>query len=112
MRYAAQQKEAIRLACERRLLAVTGGPGTGKTTIIQAILRLYDDMQLDCLLAAPTGRAAKRMTELTGREAYTIHRLLGAGRGPPRGTSSRSAKTRAIRSAAARSFSTNARWLT
>ena len=78
MRYAAQQKEAIRLACERRLLAVTGGPGTGKTTIIQAILRLYDDMQLDCLLAAPTGRAAKRMTELTGREAYTIHRLLGA----------------------------------
>ena len=69
---------AIRLACERRLLAVTGGPGTGKTTIIQAILRLYDDMQLDCLLAAPTGRAAKRMTELTGREAYTIHRLLGA----------------------------------
>ena len=78
MRYAAQQKEAIRLACERRLLAVTGGPGTGKTTIIRAILRLYDDMKIDCLLAAPTGRAAKRMTELTGKEAFTIHRLLGA----------------------------------
>ncbi len=78
MRYAAGQRNAIELAARRRLLAITGGPGTGKTTIIRAILQLYDRLGLDCLLAAPTGRAAKRMTELTGREAYTIHRLLGA----------------------------------
>ena len=78
MRYAPQQRRAIELAAGRRLMALTGGPGTGKTTIIKAILRLYDRMGADCLLAAPTGRAAKRMTELTGREAYTIHRLLGA----------------------------------
>ena len=78
MRYAAGQREAIELAARRRLLAITGGPGTGKTTIIRAILQLYDRIGLDCLLAAPTGRAAKRMTELTGREAYTIHRMLGA----------------------------------
>ena len=78
MRYAPQQRQAIELAAGRRLMALTGGPGTGKTTIIKAILRLYDRMGEDYLLAAPTGRAAKRMTELTGREAYTIHRLLGA----------------------------------
>ncbi len=59
-------------------MILTGGPGTGKTTILRAILRLYDEMELECLLAAPTGRAAKRMTELTGQDAYTIHRLLGA----------------------------------
>jgi len=78
MRYAPQQRQAIELAASRRLLALTGGPGTGKTTIIRAILRLFERMHIDCLLAAPTGRAAKRMTELTGQEAYTIHRLLGA----------------------------------
>ena len=78
MHYAAGQRSAIDLAARRRLLALTGGPGTGKTTIIRAVLQLYDRMGLDCLLAAPTGRAAKRMSELTGREAYTIHRLLGA----------------------------------
>ena len=78
MRYASQQRQAIELAASRRLLALTGGPGTGKTTIIKAILRLYEELQIDCLLAAPTGRAAKRMTELTGQEAFTIHRLLGA----------------------------------
>ena len=78
IRYAAQQRAAIELAANRRLLAITGGPGTGKTTIIRAVLALFDELQLDCLLAAPTGRAAKRMTELTGQEAYTIHRLLGA----------------------------------
>ena len=78
MRYAPQQRQAIQMAAQRRLMALTGGPGTGKTTIINAILHLYDRLDLDCLLAAPTGRAAKRMTELTGREAYTIHRLLGA----------------------------------
>ena len=78
MHYAAGQRSAIELAAHRRLLAITGGPGTGKTTIIRAILQLYDKLGLECLLAAPTGRAAKRMTELTGREAYTIHRMLGA----------------------------------
>ena len=78
MRYAMGQRSAIELAAHRRLLALTGGPGTGKTTIIRAILQLYERLGLDCLLAAPTGRAAKRMTELTGREAYTIHRMLGA----------------------------------
>ena len=78
MRYAAMQRQAIQLAATRRLLAITGGPGTGKTTIIRAILQLFDEMGVECLLAAPTGRAAKRMTELTGREAYTVHRLLGA----------------------------------
>ncbi len=78
MHYAPQQRQAIELAARRRLMALTGGPGTGKTTIINAILRLYERLGLDCLLAAPTGRAAKRMTELTGREAYTVHRLLGA----------------------------------
>ena len=78
MRYAVQQRGAIELAASRRLLALTGGPGTGKTTIIKAVIRLFEELQLTCLLAAPTGRAAKRMTELTGQEAFTIHRLLGA----------------------------------
>ena len=78
MRYADGQRRAIELAAGRRLLAITGGPGTGKTTIIRAVIELYDRLGVDCLLAAPTGRAAKRMTELTGREAFTIHRLLGA----------------------------------
>jgi exodeoxyribonuclease V alpha subunit len=66
-------------------LLVTGGPGTGKTTIINGILSLYDQMGVRCLLAAPTGRAAKRMTEVTGRDASTIHRLLEAGIQPGTG---------------------------
>lgn len=78
IRYAQGQREAIALAATRRLLALTGGPGTGKTTAIRGILALLDGLGVSCLLAAPTGRAAKRMTELTGREAYTIHRLLEA----------------------------------
>ena len=78
IRYADGQRGAIDLAARRRLMALTGGPGTGKTTVIRAVLKLYDRLGLDCLLAAPTGRAAKRMSELTGREAYTVHRLLGA----------------------------------
>ena len=77
--YSPQQREAIRMAATSRVLLVTGGPGTGKTTILNGILSLFGQMQLSCLLAAPTGRAAKRLTEVTGEEACTIHRLLEAG---------------------------------
>ena len=83
--YSEQQTEAIRSAADTGLLLITGGPGTGKTTIVQGILSLYDQMGLKCLLAAPTGRAAKRMTEVTGRDASTIHRLLEAGINPATG---------------------------
>lgn len=76
--YAPLQKQSIELALNNRILVITGGPGTGKTTILKGILSLYDELELETLLAAPTGRAAKRMRELTGREASTIHRLLGA----------------------------------
>ena len=76
--YAPLQKQSIELALNNRILVITGGPGTGKTTILKGILSLYDELELETLLAAPTGRAAKRMSELTGREASTIHRLLGA----------------------------------
>ena len=77
--YSEQQKEAIRAAATERVLLITGGPGTGKTTILNGIISLLGQMQLSCLLAAPTGRAAKRLTEVTGEEASTIHRLLEAG---------------------------------
>ena len=76
LRLAPQQREAVRLAGQDRVLVITGGPGTGKTTIIRAILELFTAMRAQALLAAPTGRAAKRMTEATGAEAKTIHRLL------------------------------------
>ena len=77
--YSAQQRQAIREAATSGLLLITGGPGTGKTTILNGILELLGRMQLKCLLAAPTGRAAKRLTEVTGEDASTIHRLLEAG---------------------------------
>ena len=83
--YSQQQEDAIRAAAESGLLLVTGGPGTGKTTIVNGILSLYDQLGLTCVLAAPTGRAAKRMTEVTGRDASTIHRLLEAGIDPHTG---------------------------
>ncbi len=76
--YAALQREAIRMAASSQLLIVTGGPGTGKTTVMSGILALFDAMKLKTQLAAPTGRAAKRLSEVTGREASTIHRLLEA----------------------------------
>jgi len=73
---APRQAEAIRAAAQSKLLVVTGGPGTGKTTIIIAILRIFQAINAKALLAAPTGRAAKRMAEATRHEAMTIHRLL------------------------------------
>ena len=76
--YSSEQEQAIREAAVSGLLLITGGPGTGKTTILNGILELLGRMQLKCLLAAPTGRAAKRLTEVTGEEASTIHRLLEA----------------------------------
>ncbi len=70
------QREAVHAARHTRLLVITGGPGTGKTTLLKAILRLFETQKLMIHLAAPTGRAAKRMNETTGLEAKTIHRLL------------------------------------
>ncbi len=79
VKYAPRQREAVRLAANSRVMALTGGPGTGKTTSLRAILEVYDSLGIETLLTAPTGRAAKRMGELTGREAATMHRMLGAG---------------------------------
>lgn len=73
---ALNQIEAVKCATEKKVMVITGGPGTGKTTIINAILKIFGRLGIDILLAAPTGRAAKRMTEATGHEARTIHRLL------------------------------------
>jgi exodeoxyribonuclease V alpha subunit len=70
------QREAIELASSRKVVVITGGPGVGKTTIVRAVLGLFDRGGLRTRLAAPTGRAAKRMSEATGREAVTLHRLL------------------------------------
>ena len=83
--YSEEQRQAVREAAASGLLLVTGGPGTGKTTILRGILSLLGQMQLRCLLAAPTGRAAKRLTEVTGEDASTIHRLLEAGIDPNTG---------------------------
>ena len=83
--YSEEQTCAIREAATSGLLLITGGPGTGKTTILNGILELLGRMQLRCLLAAPTGRAAKRLTEVTGEDASTIHRLLEAGIDPATG---------------------------
>ena len=83
--YSQCQRQAIRSAAASSLLLITGGPGTGKTTIVNGILSLYEQMGLRCVLAAPTGRAAKRLTEVTGQEASTIHRLLEAAIDPATG---------------------------
>lgn len=71
------QKKAVQLAAGRGILLLSGGPGTGKTTTINTIIRFFVSDMKKCMLAAPTGRAAKRMTEATGFEAKTIHRMLG-----------------------------------
>ena len=73
---AQKQKEAILLAASSKVMIITGGPGTGKTTLIKAILRIFQQLKLRIFLAAPTGRAAKRMSEATDWEAKTIHRML------------------------------------
>ena len=75
--YAPLQRQAVELVARQGVVILTGGPGTGKTTAVRGIVALLEKMGLDILLAAPTGRAAKRMSELTGREAQTIHRMLG-----------------------------------
>ncbi len=74
--YDAKQKQAIITAVEKGVLILTGGPGTGKTTTLNGIIKLFEAQNLDILLAAPTGRAAKRLSEITGKDAKTIHRLL------------------------------------
>ncbi|MCD6293392.1 MAG: ATP-dependent RecD-like DNA helicase [Deltaproteobacteria bacterium] len=73
---AENQIEAIKEAVQSKVMVVTGGPGTGKTTIINAIIKIFTLLKIHIQLAAPTGRAAKRMSEATGREARTLHRLL------------------------------------
>ena len=77
--YAPLQRKILEFAAANRVICVTGGPGTGKTTAVRALIAMYEHLGLTVKLAAPTGRAAKRMTELAGQEALTIHRLLEAG---------------------------------
>jgi len=71
-----KQIEAVQMPAENKVMVITGGPGTGKTTIINAILKIFSTIKTRIMLAAPTGRAAKRMSEATGHEAKTIHRML------------------------------------
>jgi exodeoxyribonuclease V alpha subunit len=85
IQYAANQRQAIATAAGRQLMILTGGPGTGKTTTVNGILALFDRLGLKTGLTAPTGRAAKRLSELSGREASTIHRLLDAQFDPESG---------------------------
>ena len=76
MTLAEEQLQAVRTATSSKVMILTGGPGTGKTTILNAIIQVFAENKAKILLAAPTGRAAKRMSEASGREARTIHRLL------------------------------------
>ena len=79
--YARLQKEAMYEAISGSLLILTGGPGTGKTTVVKGLLSVFASLGLKCVLSAPTGRAAKRLSEATGQEAKTIHRMLEMERG-------------------------------
>ena len=79
IKYAFLQKEAIRDALRYGVMILTGGPGTGKTTVVRALMRIFESMDLAIALCAPTGRAAKRLSEATSCEAKTIHRLLEMG---------------------------------
>ena len=79
--YASMQRKAMEIASASGIMALTGGPGTGKTTTVRGVLSLFDSIGLVTVLCAPTGRAAKRLAETCGREAATIHRLLGASPG-------------------------------
>lgn len=74
-----EQSRALEIAAERRVMVLTGGPGTGKTTTVRAVLELFASLGLKTVLTAPTGRAAKRMSELCLDDAQTVHRLLGMG---------------------------------
>jgi exodeoxyribonuclease V alpha subunit len=76
IKLAVGQQEAIRQACQQKMLVITGGPGVGKTTLVRSILEIFQAKDMKCVLAAPTGRATKRLAEATGRTAKTIHRLL------------------------------------
>ena len=84
--YADQQRMAIELAASRQVMLLTGGPGTGKTTVLKGVLTLFDQLGLETALAAPTGRAAKRLGETCGQDACTIHRLLETQLDPFTGT--------------------------
>ena len=83
--YAPQQRQAVELAATRQVMLLTGGPGTGKTTCLRGVLALFERLGLETALAAPTGRAAKRLGELCNTDASTIHRLLETGFDPRSG---------------------------
>ena len=76
LRLSESQTQALQAALDHKVMVITGGPGTGKTTVVNAVLKIFERASARVLLAAPTGRAAKRLNEATGREARTIHRLL------------------------------------